>query len=241
MSPSLVAYFPLADAVVPTHLLDLYADAGVDIVEFGWPARDPYLDGADVRASMARAVEGDPRAALIAARARLASHRNAPKAVIMTYAEPDHPALRDPDFFRGVDAVLVVGAPEGASRSAMESNARRVGAGVSAFLPLPLAADDVTAATHADCYAMLQAASGVTGPRASLDADNKGRVAQLKAKGVTAPIVLGFGISNGAHARAAVDYGADGVVVGSAVLRAALQGPGELEALLTQLREGLDA
>ena len=37
-------------------LLDLYADAGVDVVECGWPARDPYLDGPDVRASMARAL-----------------------------------------------------------------------------------------------------------------------------------------------------------------------------------------
>ena len=91
MSPSLIAYFPLADAIVPTHLLDLYADAGVDIVEFGWPARDPYLDGVDVRASMARAAQGDPRAALTAACERLSSHRKAPKVVIMTYAEPDHP------------------------------------------------------------------------------------------------------------------------------------------------------
>ena len=241
MSPSLIAYFPLADAIVPTHLLDLYADAGVDIVEFGWPSRDPYLDGVDVRASMARAAQGDPRAALTAACERLSSRRKAPKAVIMTYAERDHPAFRDPDFFRGMDGALVVGPPEGAPRSAMEAHARRAGAGVAAFLPLPLAADDIAAATHADCYAMLQAAPGVTGPRASLDADNKARVAELRAKGVTVPIVLGFGISNGAQARAAVDYGADGIVVGSAVLRAALQGRGELEALLMQLREALDA
>jgi tryptophan synthase alpha chain len=240
MSPSLIAYFPLADAAVPTHLLDLYADAGVDIVEFGWPAKDPYLDGADVRASMARAAKGDPRAAFTAARERLSSHRKAPKALIMTYAEPDHPALRDPDFFREADATLVLGPPEGARRSAMETSARKAGAGVSAFLPIPLTGGDIAAATHADYYAMLQSASGVTGPRTSLDADNKARVTQLRAKGVTVPIVLGFGISSAAQARAAVDYGADGVVVGSAVLRAALQGRDELEALFTQLREGLD-
>jgi tryptophan synthase alpha chain len=241
MAPSLIAYFPLADAAVPTDLLDLYVGAGVDTVEFGWPARDPYLDGADVRASMARAASGDPYAALTAARERLASHRTAPKALIMTYAEPHHPALRDPDFFRGVDATLVVGPADGACRSAMENRARKAGAAISVFLPLPLAADDIAAATQADCYAMLQAAPGLTGPRTSLDVDNKARVTELRARGVTAPIVLGFGISSGAQARLAVDFGADGVVVGSAILRAALQGRRELEALLTQFREGLDA
>jgi tryptophan synthase alpha chain len=241
MPPSLIAYFPLADALVPTHLLDLYADAGVDIVEFGWPAGDPYLDGADVRASMARGAAGDPRAAFIAARERLSTHGKGLKALIMTYSEPGHPALRDPDFFQNADAILVVGRPESARRSALETCARNAGAGVSAFLPLPLAAGDIAAATRADCYAMLQAVPGVTGPRMSFDAGNKARVAELRAKGVTVPIVLGFGISNGVQAHEAIACGADGVVVGSAVLRAALKGRSELEALLRQLREGLDA
>jgi tryptophan synthase alpha chain len=241
MPPSLIAYFPLADAVVPTHLLDVYAAAGVDIVEFGWPARDPYLDGPDVRASMARAAEGDARAAFIAARERLSTHGKGLKALVMTYSEQGHPALRDPDFFRNVDAALVVGPPGSAFRLALETRARKAGAGIAAFLPLPLASDDIAAATRADCYAMLQAAPGLTGPRRSFDAGNKARVAELRAKGVTAPIVLGFGISSGAQAHEAIACGADGVVVGSAVLRAALQGRGELEALLGQLREGLDA
>ena len=72
MRRRLVVYFPLADPAVPAEFLDLYAGAGVDIVEFGWPARNPYLDGPDVRASMARALSGAPAAALEAARDRLA-------------------------------------------------------------------------------------------------------------------------------------------------------------------------
>ena len=48
MRARLVVYFPLADPALPIDLLDLYAEAGVDVVEFGWPAREPYLDGPDV-------------------------------------------------------------------------------------------------------------------------------------------------------------------------------------------------
>jgi tryptophan synthase alpha chain len=238
--PRLIAYFPLADAAVPVDLLELYAEAGVDVVEFGWPARAPYLDGPDVRASMARAVGGDPHAAFAAARRRLANRREAPKALIMSYAEQGHPALIDPAFYRDADAALVVAPANDALRREIEARAVAAGAALSTFVTLPIASADIAAARRASEYVMLQAAAGVTGPRESLDPDNRSRVAALRASGVEAPIVLGFGVSDGEQARAAVDFGADGVVVGSAVLRAALNGRAEVAALLRQLREGLD-
>jgi tryptophan synthase alpha chain len=240
MPASLIVYFPLADPVVSTAFLDLYADAGVDIIEFGWPSRSPYHDGPDVRASMARAASGDPLAALVAARQRLARHSAPPKALVMTYAEPSHAALSNSAFFDGVDAVLVVAPPRDARRKAIETCARAAGAAISTFLPLPVASADVTAARLADGYVMLQSAPGLTGPRAALDPGNAARIAELRGERVRAPIVLGFGISNGGQARAALDLGADGVVVGSAALRAALKGRAELSALLDDLRNGLD-
>jgi tryptophan synthase alpha chain len=223
MAARLVVYFPLADPLIGPELLDLYAEAGVDVIECGWPAREPYLDGPDVRASMARAT-GDPAAALAAVRERL---RPGPKILVMTYGEAE-PA--------GADAVLVVAPPADPRRIAMEARARAV----AAFLPLPLEADAIAAARRADFYVMLQAAAGLTGPRARLDPANAQRIAHLRREGVKAPIMLGFGVANGEQARAAVDLGADGVVVGSAALRAALTGRRELAALLEDLRRGLD-
>jgi tryptophan synthase alpha chain len=87
---------------------------------------------------------------------------------------------------------------------------------------------------------MLQAAPGLTGPRHTLDPANAERIERLRASGISAPIVLGFGVSTPEHARTALALGADGVVVGSAALRAALQGPAALAALLKGLRRGLD-
>jgi tryptophan synthase alpha chain len=240
MPACLIVYFPLADPAVPTAFLDLYADAGVDIVEFGWPSPSPYHDGPDVRASMARASGADPLAALVAARQRVARHSTPPKVLVMTYAEPGHAALSNSAFFDGVDAVLVVAPPRDATREAIETRARAAGAAISTFLPLPVASADITAGRLADGYVMLQSAPGLTGPRAALDPGNAARITKLRAERVRAPIVLGFGISNGGQARAAVDFGADGVVVGSAALRAALKGRRELSALLDDLRNGLD-
>jgi tryptophan synthase alpha chain len=240
MTARLIVYFPLADHSIATDLLDDYAEAGIDFVEFGWPAHDPYLDGPDVRASMVRASKSDPQAAFRAARKRLASRSDPPRALVMTYAEAGHSALIDTAFFEGVDAILTLAPPDDEIRTKIESKARDAGAQVSTFIPLPETTADIAAARRADCYVMLQAAPGVTGPRDSIDPSDRTRIAALRADGITAPIVLGFGVSNGEQARAAVECGTDGVVVGAAALRAAIQGREELAALLRNLRKGLD-
>lgn len=237
MPPLLVVYFPLADTLVGRDLLDVYAQAGVDVVECGWPARAPYLDGPDVRAAMARAA--DPATAWADVRARHSSPAG-PKPLLMTYAEPGHPGLADEGFFAGAYGLVAVGPAGDATRTALEARARGAGAAVCAFLPLPLAQADIEAARRASGYVMLQAAPGLTGPRAGLDPANGARIADLRARGVAAPILLGFGVSTGEQARAARDLGADGVVVGSAALRAALRGRAALAALLKALRGGLD-
>lgn len=240
MPARLAVYFPLADPALPIALLDLYADAGVDVVEFGWPARNPLLDGPDVRASMTRALAHDPRVALAAATRLIRGRLDGPKALAMTYAEPDHPALVRPDLLEGLDAILVVGAPGDPNRVTLEAEARKRGAAISAFLPLPLQDEYVATALRADFYVMVQAATGLTGPRTTLDPANGARIAGLRAEGVSRPILLGFGVSSGEQARVATDLGADGVVVGSAALRAGLAGRAELAALLKDLRRGLD-
>jgi tryptophan synthase alpha chain len=237
MPARLVVYFPLGDPAVGADLLALYADAGVDVVECGWPAREPYLDGPDVRASMARA--RDPASAWAASRERLAG-LGGPRPLLMTYAESPHPALSDPQFFSGAYGVLAVASPGDPGRTALEGRAWAAGAAICAFVPLPLTDAYAATASAADGYVMLQAAPGLTGPRRRLDPGNAERIAGLRGLGVTAPIVLGFGVSTGEQARAAVALGADGVVVGSAVLRAALMGRAALAALLQDLRRGLD-
>jgi tryptophan synthase alpha subunit len=86
---------------------------------------------------------------------------------------------------------------------------------------------------------MLKAAPGVTGAAAL--ADNVPVLEALRRLGVRAPIALGFGIRTAEQARAAVATGADAVIVGSAVVEAALRSRRELEDLLRTLREALDA
>jgi tryptophan synthase alpha chain len=239
MPARLVVYFPLGDPAVGPDLLDLYADSGVDVVECGWPASNPYVDGPDVRASMTRALLHDPIAAWSAVRERLAE-RSSASALLMTYVVGRHPGLKDPQFFSRAYGVLAVAPPGDVDRAKLEAHARASGAAVCAFLPDPLTEPDIAEARAADGYIMLQAAPGLTGPRPTLDPANAKRITRLRDSGVSAPILLGFGVSTLEHARTALTLGADGVVVGSAALRAALQGRAALVALLKGLRRGLD-
>lgn len=239
--PLLSCYFPLGDPAVPVELLDIYAGEGVDVIEIGMASPEPFLDGADVRASMARADRASWRGDLDAVFDRLSRFRNPPRTLLMTYADEAHPAFAEQGLWRGLDSLLVVAHEGDALAAKLEKCATAEDIALSAFLPLPLSDESMARARRAEFYVMLQSNDGPTGPRKEVDPGNAARIASLKAAGVTAPIMLGFGISNGAQAREACDLDADGVVVGSQVLRAALLGADELKALLHDLRSGLDA
>lgn len=239
--PLLSCYFPLGDPRVPAELLDIYAGEGVDVIEIGMASPEPFLDGPDVRASMERASRAQWRNDLDAVFERLSRLRNPPRTLLMTYADDTHPGLAGNGLWRGLDSLLVVAHEGDPLAERLESSATAAGVSPSAFLPLPLTDEGVARARRAQFYVMLQSNDGPTGPRRDIDPGNAERIASLKAAGVTAPILLGFGISNGAQAREACDLDADGVVVGSQVLRAALAGRSHLQALLNDLRSGLDA
>ena len=134
MRARLVVFFPLGDPAIGPDFVELYAEEGVDIVECGWPARQLYLDGPDVRAAMARAQA--PAAAWDAVRERLAG-RGGPKPLLMTDVEGGHPGLADPHFFVDAFGVLAVAPPGDAGRAALEAQARAAGAASAPFSRCP--------------------------------------------------------------------------------------------------------
>ncbi|MFL5478745.1 MAG: tryptophan synthase subunit alpha, partial [Gemmatimonadaceae bacterium] len=94
-------------------------------------------------------------------------------------------------------------------------------------------------ARHGSGFVYLISRLGVTGVQESTAADLPGVVQRLRAA-TELPICVGFGISTPDQARA-VGKLADGVVVGSALVRAAAASPQEVLRLTRSLREGLDA
>ena len=222
LMPFLVGGFPTLE--VSRDIGEAYADGGADIVELGIPSADPHADGPVIRAAGASALRAGATVKGVLGIARELSRRV--PVVVMCYADVMHgrgaqtfaEALRD----AGVSGLIVpdlAGRPAGTVREACDA------AGVE-LVPLiaPATADDCVAplVARARGFVYVASVSGVTGERAVLDPRVASRIRRAK-RSSTAPVALGFGISTPAHAAEAATAGADGVIVGSRLVRSAAE------------------
>lgn len=233
--PLLTCYLGVADPLIGDYVVDAYADSGVNIVEMGMPTHNPWIDGQDVASSMQRALDAgtDVLAEFRNVGERMRKRAPAMAKICMTYADSPLYTRSTPETFEAVDAMLVLDDESDGTKCI--PGKRNV-----AFVPTKLGRHEIEAAKSCDAYVMLQAADGVTGPRAELDPANEERIRRLRAAGVRQRILLGVGISTPEHARAALRMGADGVVIGSMCLRKALESEKALRAFLRDVRAALD-
>jgi tryptophan synthase alpha chain len=241
----LIAYvtagFPSAAETVP--ILQALDEAGVDVVELGLPFSDPLADGPTIQRSSFLALERGmtvPKALGLLAEFRATSRT---PVVLMTYLNPvmrrgvgdfcasaraagaqgviltDLPVGSDPELEKtaaasGLDLVRLVAPTTSGER------AREVAAGGSGFL-----------------YYISR--TGVTGARAELPPGLVAEVRALKER-VALPVAVGFGISTPEQAAALAGV-ADGVVVGSALIRVLQeQGVDGARTFIAGLRKALD-
>lgn len=241
--PLLACYLPVGDPLIGEHIVDAYVNGGVNVIELGMPTRDPRLDGPDVADSMVRAFNSgiDLPKHFRQASSELRSRAPAVGTVCMTYEDSPILAKSSLDTFESVDATLILSGGQAASDTHLPGGIRDAGVRSVVFVPARFSSRDIEAAKVCDSYVMLQAAEGVTGPRMDLDSANAEKISRLRAAGVTAPILLGFGISTAEQAKSAISLGADGVVIGSMCLRKAREGESAIRAFVRDVRAAIDA
>jgi tryptophan synthase alpha chain len=239
--PLLACYLPVGDPLIPVELTEVYIDCGVDILELGMPSPAPYLDGEDVSASMARAIAaGNATAVLPGFTAIAQACPEGPACISMCYADFDADAALSACAYDGIDGLLMLGLDNRPDRVELKTAMRAREIRLIGLVSTHLAPAELIAAREGDGYLMLQAAGGVTGPRDTLDTDNRAKIGRVRAAGLTQPILLGFGIGTAEQSAEAIDMGADGVVIGSMCVRKALEGPDSLHDFLTSVRKRLD-
>jgi len=236
--PYVTAGHPSAAATL--ELLAGLEGAGADVMEVGVPFSDPMADGPIIQASSQRALAGgmtfDGVLALVA-RARLGV-----PVVLFSYLNPLLAAGRDAltrAADAGVHGVLVTDLPVGAD---LELE-RWFGEGPLAFVRLvaPTTPQSRMAeiARHGSGFVYLISRLGVTGLRDHLPAELPDTVARLRRETVL-PICVGFGVSRPEQARAVAEV-ADGVAVGSAIVRAADDSVESAVTLAAALRAAIDS
>jgi tryptophan synthase alpha chain len=220
-------------------LLQGLASSGADVVEVGVPFSDPLADGPIIQASSHRALAAGmtfDRTLELISRARLSI-----PVVLFSYLNPIRaagPGAVARAAVAGAHGILITDLPVGAD----PEREAWLGAGPLAFVrlvaPTTPRARMEEIARHGRGFVYLISRLGVTGLRADVPAELPRTVFLLRSV-TTLPICVGFGISRPEHA-AAVGRLADGVVVGSAVVREAESGIDDALALVSALRRGLD-
>ena len=211
------------DYVTSLAIVKAAPAAGADVIELGMPFTDPMADGPAVQASSLRALKAGQtlRKTLDLVRAFRAGDDDTP-IVLMGYYNPIY--IYGVDRFltdavsAGVDGLIVVDLP---AEEDDELCVPALKAGLNFIRLTTPTTDDkrlpvVLANTSGFVYYV--SITGITGAATP----EFGRVAQAVARlkrHTDLPIAVGFGVKNAEHARA-IAQGADGVVVGSALVEA---------------------
>ena len=239
--PYVTAGYPSAAATA--ELLLGLADAGADVLELGIPFSDPMADGPTIQASSFAALsEGMTLARALELLRGFRAQRDTP-VVVFTYLNPvlrfGVDAFLEAARDAGADALLLTDLPVGADP---ELEARVEAAGLELIRLVAPTTDPVRLAEIAEQatgFLYYISRTGVTGARQSM---REGLAADVRAvrERVDLPVAVGFGISTPEQA-AEVSLAADGVVVGSAVIKAQDSGgvAGAVD-FVRSLREGMD-
>ncbi len=205
------------DTVVPA-----LAAAGADIIELGVPFSDPLADGVVVQRSTQTALtNGITLDGCFAAVARLRANGLTTPLVFLGYINPIERRGLEPFAAEcarvGVDGVIVADLPAeeaGDLRAACD----RHGVALIPFLAPTSTPERIAAvADIATGFVYCIGLTGVTGARDVLASDLGAFLVRVRER-VTLPLAVGFGISRPEHV-AAVGAMADGVIVGSALVR----------------------
>ena len=230
LMPFLMAGDP--DLSVTADVLLSLQRAGADMVELGMPYSDPLADGPVIQAAASRALAAGttPKGVLDMLRS-LKGQLQIP-VILFTYSNPllnvGMEAFCQSAAEAGAAGLVVPDLPlEEAER--LSTIAERHGLDL-VLLVAPTTPQDRMGriATCSRGFTYLVSVTGVTGERAQMESRVEGLVQQLKQTSLV-PVAVGFGISGAEQVRQVRGWGADGAIVGSALVkRMAAASPGDI-------------
>ncbi len=226
--PALVTFVTAGDPDAETFskILAGLPEAGADVIEVGMPFSDPMADGPAIQASSLRALKAgqDMRKTL----KMVADFRKVDPdtpIVLMGYYNPVY-VFPTEDFVdaaaeAGADGLIIVDVPpEADNELCLPAMAKGLN-----FIRLTTPTTDdkrlPKVLTNTSGFVYYVSITGITGAAAPVVNDVHQQVARIKSA-TELPVVVGFGVRTGEQA-AAIAKGADGVVVGSALVDAVKQ------------------
>jgi len=239
LMPYLMGGYPDTAASIECGLAA--AEAGADLIELGVPFSDPLADGPVIHAAGTEALRDGVHLHDVLGVARELSSQV--PVVLMVYANP---VLK-----RGAERFAAEAAEAGAAGLIVpdlpydEAGAVRDACDAAGMALVPLVAPTTTPERVAEIgrgargFVYTVSLAGTTGERDELPPELGETVARVR-EAADVPVAVGFGISTADHARRVAAV-ADGVIVGSRIVRAAGEGGAEaVGAVVRELAAGLE-
>jgi tryptophan synthase alpha chain len=211
------------DLAASASVIDAVVKGGADIVEVGIPFSDPIADGRSIQAADVRSLAAGTTPTQVLDLIGGAKSRNPRVPIVaMTYYNILYSnglgKFLEAAKSRGVDGLIV---PDLPFDEIQDYAPLAASYGLDAVLlaaPTTTPARMKAIAKHTSGFLYLVSLTGVTGARSDVQQSTVGLIRSAKSYAKNVPIGVGFGISTPEHVRAILAAGADGVVVGSAIV-----------------------
>ena len=204
------------------EIVRVLAQCGVDIIELGLPFSDPLADGIVNQMAAGRALEAGCTTAGVLSLIRRIREESQIPLVLFTYLNPVYAygfgRFHEDAAAAGADGVLLLDLPPDEDGLNAELTAPRGLRRIRLIAPTTPPDRMRTLAASSEGFIYYISREGVTGAQQTLASNIASLVAEIKSGGCGTPVCVGFGISTPEQARA-VAQAADGVVVGSAIVR----------------------
>ena len=226
------------DAETSFRIARALIDGGTDILEIGIPFSDPVADGPTIQRADDRArAAGATPSTIFALVKKIRAYSDVPIVFLTYYNIVFRRGIER--FYEeageaGVDGILIADMPVEESEEVTGIAARY---GIDPIFLITRTTDDeriVKIAGNAKGYLYLVSVLGVTGVRETVPEEALDLLRRVRTY-TDLPLALGFGISTPDHARTCAAAGADGIIVGSAIVDIIEKNLGDPDAMEQQL------
>jgi tryptophan synthase alpha chain len=238
-----IAYIMAGDPNIQRtkEMVRILEDCGVDIIELGVPFSDPLADGPVIQAAAQRALEdGTTLHTVLDLAADLRKTTQIP-IILMTYFNPifkyGEAAFVDAACSAGIDGIIVPDLPPDEAEGMIKLTKQKPFDLI--FLLAPTSTDErikkIGQASRGFIYYV--SITGITGSKLTLDPAIESHMNRIRSVSNT-PIAVGFGISMPDEASLVARF-ADGVIIGSAIVRKVNEPDEDIRTYLHSLRKSI--
>ena len=210
------------DLETTAKAIEVLAQGGADLIELGVPYSDPLADGPTIQAAATRALQKGVELEDVLSIVKQATGKIDVPIVLFTYYNPIY--YRGVESFlkqvkeAGVSGLVVPDLPLEEAEVLLEP-AREIGIEVTLLVAPTSSPERIKAiAAKSQGFIYLVSVTGVTGARSQVATGIEKLVADLHST-TDKPIGVGFGISSPEQAKQVKEWGADAVIVGSAIVK----------------------